>query len=642
MRMAARVILSLTVGMALNVSLMAAEASKAAPAAPIYALRGHETGIGDVQFSPDGKRVVSLSKEVIQLWDTATGKAAGTLTPAKDVGRLAFSGDGKLLAAAGESTHVFVWDLAGPKQKADIDLKCNSYGLALSPDGTLVALNVYDSSAGKDTFQIRVYEVSAGKEVSRFVLNQNSMSNEVGLVFSHDGRTLASTVSNRDNDNVVAIDPKTGNKLWSLRDPESAPTVLAFSTDDKTLATSGRVTRRWDVATRQEKTKPANAAASNRFSWLGYTSDGKFLATGLDYSGGSGFNLLNATTGDIARKYTLTQSATPRLVSVSSDGTMAAAAIGRTLKIWKLNPAGGELTLMGGTSPTPVTSHLDGNTMIIEGNEDNVGALAFSPDGAKVYTAGNDFSLRGFETATGKQFFSVYNFTSTNTKLYVIEDGKRLMFGGNLFDAATGKADGKIGDNNGAEKSQMTLASAANVGAAASFNQGVGFWDGPKARASGFIKMSSRPLWVALSPDGKTAYAFENNSGIHVLDATSGTEMGIIKAANPRSLTVTPDGKTIVLRTNDSVTLLDAGTREQVATAKMAIADDMKITVSSDGKRAFTSGNLVELPSLKVLGKVKEFDGMSCAAFSPDSKSIAVTQLDRIRIIKVADIGAAK
>jgi WD40 repeat protein len=75
---------------------------------------------GFLTFTADGKRVVTGSGDaVVRFWDATTGAAAGVVElPARPV-RVAFSGDGKLLAVAFFDTTALVYDLsAAPKPAA--------------------------------------------------------------------------------------------------------------------------------------------------------------------------------------------------------------------------------------------------------------------------------------------------------------------------------------------------------------------------------------------------------------------------------------------------------------------------------------------------------------------------------------------
>jgi RNA polymerase sigma factor (sigma-70 family) len=76
---------------------------------------------GAVAFSPDGKLVAATGdgpQGRIGLWDAATGKEAGTVEGVTEPTRaLTFSPDGKRLIAGMQDTTVLVWELAGKVKK---------------------------------------------------------------------------------------------------------------------------------------------------------------------------------------------------------------------------------------------------------------------------------------------------------------------------------------------------------------------------------------------------------------------------------------------------------------------------------------------------------------------------------------------
>jgi WD40 repeat protein len=78
-------------------------------------LQGHESDIYSIDFSPDGKRLVSGSPDGrIKLWDLSGGISELTITGhgTRQVHSVAFSPDGKRLASSFSDGVVRIWDVS--------------------------------------------------------------------------------------------------------------------------------------------------------------------------------------------------------------------------------------------------------------------------------------------------------------------------------------------------------------------------------------------------------------------------------------------------------------------------------------------------------------------------------------------------
>jgi WD40 repeat protein len=146
-------------------------------------LGGHSLLVTSVDFSPDGRRVVSGSGDnIIRIWDVGnkerkptgyseavlhnalawirnagTGKKGRKLKGHSDmVNSVAFSPDGKRVVSGSNDNSVRIWNVA--KGRIEHIMRGHSGGVrsvAFSPDGTLVVSGAWDG--------IRIWNVATGE-----------------------------------------------------------------------------------------------------------------------------------------------------------------------------------------------------------------------------------------------------------------------------------------------------------------------------------------------------------------------------------------------------------------------------------------------------------------------------------------------
>jgi serine/threonine protein kinase/WD40 repeat protein len=84
----------------------------------VRTLGGHSSYVSDLQFTPDGKYLVSSSSDqTIRLWDWPEGRPVAILRGHLDeVDGLSVSPEGRILASRGRDGSIFLWPLAPPPQ----------------------------------------------------------------------------------------------------------------------------------------------------------------------------------------------------------------------------------------------------------------------------------------------------------------------------------------------------------------------------------------------------------------------------------------------------------------------------------------------------------------------------------------------
>ena len=120
-------------------------------------------GVDVLAFSPDGRTLASTSGTEIKLWDTASGAMTATLTETtSDVYSVAFSLDGKTLAAGNDDGTIELWNVAsGANTKTLTGHTDQVWSVAFSPDGKTLA------SGSKDC-TVKLWQVSDGKNIATF------------------------------------------------------------------------------------------------------------------------------------------------------------------------------------------------------------------------------------------------------------------------------------------------------------------------------------------------------------------------------------------------------------------------------------------------------------------------------------------
>src|SRR5262249_7932700 len=148
---------------------------------------------------------------------------------------VAFSPDGKLLAAHSTADAVWVWTVATGKELRKIPTNSAGHTIAFSPNGKLLAFDV--------DYTVRLCQTETGKELltlqghQEVVRNGGTTSGYINaLAFSPDGKLLASASC----DNMARIwDVATGKGLHVLEGHQGFVNTVAFFPDGKTLATGG-------------------------------------------------------------------------------------------------------------------------------------------------------------------------------------------------------------------------------------------------------------------------------------------------------------------------------------------------------------------------------------------------------------------
>ena len=361
----------------------------------------HQGAVSAVAFSPDGALVATGSSDnTAQLFEARTGRVVARLAHHSGVHAVAFSPDGGLVAT-GSGTIARVFETRTGREVARLTHQGFVFAVAFSPDSKLVATGSQDKTA-------RVFEARTRREVAWLADQARIRANSWPVAFSPDG-TLVATVS---LGNTRVFEARTGHEVARLA-RFGDMSAVAFSADSTLLAMHSQV---FEVRTGREVTRLASRA---RLSAVAFSPDGRLLATGSwdktarVFELRTGYEVARLAYGEVV--WTLAFSPDGTLVATGSGDKTARVFEARTgREVARLAHQGGVVAVAFSPDGRLVaTCSEDKTARVFEArtgrevarlaHQDRVYAVAFSPEGTLVATGSEDNTARVFEAHTGRE-----------------------------------------------------------------------------------------------------------------------------------------------------------------------------------------------------------------------------------------------
>jgi WD40 repeat protein/serine/threonine protein kinase len=531
-------------------------------------------------FSPDGKRIAAGSLEPgTVVWDTATGREAGVLPGQHHSFQdMAFGPDGHLLVFTADRT-LLAWDLS----RNDWTILCriaekSLLGLLLSPDGRLL-LGVKDKQA-------QLWDVPAGRK--RADLPGEFLMGQCMAVFSGDGRHLAYSTG----DGAVHLwDVQAGAQACVLRGPRVHVRALAFSPDGKRLAAGAdhpeNTVRLWSVPAGEEVA--VLRGHQNEVSTVAFNADGSRLASGSldktarlwDVSAGTLVPVLKGHTGIV------------RQTAFSPDGKhLATASDDETVRLW--DAANGE----------PVA--------VLRGHTGAVSAAVFSPDGTLLASSSADATVRLWDVGQLESNGVLRGHTRFVYDVAFSPDGKRAV-------SAAWDGTARLWDPNTGREIRPPFQPAT----------GQFDWRDPIVSAACF------------SPDGRQVATVTGSGAVTVWDVATGKKVRTLRVpagdwrGYPRAA-FQPSGNYLAVGAGDgAVRLWDAAGEEPVAVLRGHEEPVLDVAFSPDGAQLASAGvdrtvRLWDVETRSLLAVLRGHeDWVYGLAYSPDGRLLASASRDK-------------
>jgi WD40 repeat protein len=401
--------------------------------------------IDQVKFTPDGKRLVFTDFHAITLIDAVTGKVARSIDVASPGRAIAFTSDGKWLAAQPQKyvydAPVGVWETSTGKEVALLPGRgASCRGLAFGRDGKhLLLWSVVPTEAhatgmsfgDESKVAVACIDTRMRKIVGEMTVGTNQAASGRHVALCPDGETVAFEAADHqsvrirhlstggvrcvipvkqakfafapDGQVLFTIDESGRGTLWNasrgskIRDLEGALVnkdfrILGMSQDGKTIAVldggwySAPMVVVWDAATGKRRGRPPGHEGI--VTCIAYGPGGKLLASG---SFDKTVRLWNPITGEHLRLLTVHKEAITA-VAISPDAKLAASSSqDGTTRLSRI--ADGKLVAEVFTSPAKSSRR----------RRPGRSALAFSQDGAVLYAGGEFTQVVAWDIAGAKE-----------------------------------------------------------------------------------------------------------------------------------------------------------------------------------------------------------------------------------------------
>ncbi|MDZ4795551.1 MAG: caspase family protein [Bacteroidota bacterium] len=538
----------------------------------VYNLSEHMSQIRKVQFSADGQYILTHAI-VPYLWDFKTGTLV-TLVDSVRVADISFSPDGKsIVYSREEEDSLVIWDVAS-RSRIKLIGSSNEYdNISYSNDGKKLVSYIYFGGDSGDSSTIQVWDIASGSKIIEQTCERGSFKK---ASFSHSNKMVAVNTTAQ----IYLFDLEKGSRItlfeYDLKDTDHA----VFSAgDDKLIYTYKNTVHVWSI-----RDDSMVVETEERDVWLTAMtlSPDSMSLIAID---NEGFLLVyDSKTGEKKLEKRV-HPATANGLTISPDGKqLATFSYDNTVSILRTGDFGLQRSITGSGS--------------------GLRKVLFTSDSTRMIAADNNYRIRITEVASGKLLHTLSGHSNEIADFQITPDSKILISNGydsslRIWDIETARELYSIRATSYHFYNFAIHPSSSSFVAWEALDNKISFWDleSGKLKATQTVTSTSYTAHaMQYSPDGK--YLLLNEGGdLQVRDGLTGKLIKNLPGSKSAitKIDVSADSRLVAAVADSIVTVWDIATAKKMISQKgitapyynksLAAPSHNAVQFSPDGKQ---------------------------------------------------------